>query len=136
MSIQSLIQAALDDLAEKSPGASQTFTDSAALKQIIHADLPAALDDHVGPSREARGSIGIGMIADVPWVAVFDASGPASAKNGYYLVYLFAADGSAVYLSLNQGTEDLKVEPLRSRSVRSTSETPSEISIAWKRASL
>jgi hypothetical protein len=49
----------------------------------------------------------MGMVADVPWVAVFSRESTSSARQGYYLVYLFATDGSRLYLSLNQGTENL-----------------------------
>lgn len=39
----------------------------------------------------------------MPWIAVFDKSITQSATEGYYIVYLFRADMSGVYLSLNQG---------------------------------
>ncbi len=51
------------------------------------------------------GRTGIGTAADVPWVGLFPPDSERSAQEGFYLVYLFAKDGSAVYLSLNQGTE-------------------------------
>lgn len=41
--------------------------------------------------------------AEVPWLAVYDQLVTDSAERGYYLVYLFAADRDAIYLSLNQG---------------------------------
>jgi MrcB-like, N-terminal domain len=40
----------------------------------------------------------------VPWVRVYSTGHSPSAQQGIYLVFLFAADGSRVYLSLNQGT--------------------------------
>jgi 5-methylcytosine-specific restriction protein A len=61
----------------------------------------------VGNSFSVKGSTGIGTDADVPWIGIFSGDS-VSAQEGYYLVYLFAADGSAVYLSLNQGTEKLR----------------------------
>lgn len=42
--------------------------------------------------------------APVPWVRLYSEKHSPSAGKGFYLVYLFAADGSAVYLSINQGT--------------------------------
>ena len=102
-----LFQEALDELAARTPGAGQTFEAAANLKQLIEVDIPARLQAHLRTAREARGSIGMGMVADVPWVALFSRDGANSAKQGYYLVYLFATDGSRVYLSLNQGTENL-----------------------------
>ena len=40
---------------------------------------------------------------DVPWIGVFDPVVTTSAQRGFYIVYLFAEDLGAVYLSLNQG---------------------------------
>lgn len=50
-----------------------------------------------------RASCGQARWADVPWVAVFYKDLSKSAQEGYYIVYLFRADGTGVYLSLNQG---------------------------------
>ena len=52
---------------------------------------------------KVKASVGQGQWADVPWIAVFDKSITQSATEGYYIVYLFRADMSGVYLSLNQG---------------------------------
>jgi len=49
------------------------------------------------------GSPGQGNWAGVPWIAVFDTDITDSAEEGYDIVYLFCADMSGVYLSLNQG---------------------------------
>jgi hypothetical protein len=51
-----------------------------------------------------EGSDGRGSKARVPWMRVYDKQRSPKATSGWYVVYLFAADGSAVYLSLNQGT--------------------------------
>lgn len=48
-------------------------------------------------------SPGKGRWADVPWIAIFDREITNSATKGYYIVYLFCADMSGVYISLNQG---------------------------------
>ena len=53
---------------------------------------------------EVEGSDGIGKKTRVPWVRLYDARLSPSAMQGWYVVFLFAADGSAVFLSLNQGT--------------------------------
>jgi hypothetical protein len=53
---------------------------------------------------EVEGSDGVGRKSRIPWVRVFSLSRAPSATSGWYLVYLFAADGSSVFLSLNQGT--------------------------------
>jgi 5-methylcytosine-specific restriction enzyme A len=55
-------------------------------------------------SYKTKGSAGGGNWAGTPWVAVFDLSVTDTATRGHYLVCLFRADGTAVHLSLNQGT--------------------------------
>ena len=53
-----------------------------------------------------EGSNGTGSISRVPWMRIFRPEHSPAATEGWYLVYLFAADGSMVYLSLNQGTTE------------------------------
>ncbi|MCP5075607.1 MAG: DUF3578 domain-containing protein [Rhodobacteraceae bacterium] len=50
------------------------------------------------------GSAGQSRWAFVPWIAVFDPVVTTSAQRGHYIVLLFSADMTRVYLSLNQGT--------------------------------
>jgi 5-methylcytosine-specific restriction protein A len=45
--------------------------------------------------------------AETPWVAVFDRLVTETAQRGFYIVYLFRGDGSAVSLSLGQGTTEV-----------------------------
>lgn len=78
------------------------------LGQLVTEDIPAAVQAIVGPKWTVRGSIGMGRTAEVPWVALYPPDSSASAQAGFYAVYLFAADGSALYLSLNQGTEHVR----------------------------
>ncbi|WP_162463099.1 MrcB family domain-containing protein [Paenibacillus psychroresistens] len=49
------------------------------------------------------GSIGQGQWAEVPWISVFLKNVTLSAQKGYYIVFLFKADMSGFYISLNQG---------------------------------
>jgi hypothetical protein len=77
------------------------------VRAIVTDRLPSLLQPWLsGHDLEAKGSTGQGSVADVPWVGIFP-TGETSAKHGVYLVYLFGADGSRVYLSLIQGTEDV-----------------------------
>lgn len=48
-------------------------------------------------------SAGQGRWANVPWIGIFDEDITLTAKEGYYIVYLFSQDMTKVYLSLNQG---------------------------------
>jgi 5-methylcytosine-specific restriction enzyme B len=61
-----------------------------------------------GSGWQVRASAGLGTAAAVPWVAIFPPGKPPSARAGVYLVYLIAADGSAAYLTVGQGADQLK----------------------------
>lgn len=61
-------------------------------------------DDHVS---QVKGSNGVGNNAKVPWVRIFDPAQSPRPTLGWYVVLLFAADGTAAYLSLNQGVTKL-----------------------------
>jgi 5-methylcytosine-specific restriction protein B len=81
-----------------------------------------ALQPHLKDEWTISGGSGQGTVADVPWIGIYPAGGETSAQSGIYAVFLFAADGSAVFLSLNQGTENVKggLKPLtkRARDIR------------------
>ncbi|MFU8871030.1 MrcB family domain-containing protein [Micromonospora sp. SL4-19] len=49
-----------------------------------------------------------GSYGPVPWVRIFSRRWAPTAQEGFYLVYLFATDGSRVYLSLMQGTSEFR----------------------------
>lgn len=51
-----------------------------------------------------EGRDGTGLKTRVPWTRVGSRSRSPHATEGFYAVYLWAFDGSAVFLSLNQGT--------------------------------
>jgi hypothetical protein len=90
-----------------------------ALRSAIEKAGPAALAELLPSGYGVKGSTGIGNAAAVPWLAVFPPGAATSAKTGIYLVYLFAADGSAVYLSLNQAGSQVNggVQALRKRAL-------------------
>jgi hypothetical protein len=73
----------------------------AALKKIlpVESSLPFT------PSIE--GQDGQGLKARVPWIRIFSKEKSPRAGIGWYLVFVFAADGSAVYLSLGTGVTEL-----------------------------
>ena len=52
---------------------------------------------------KTAGSIGKGNRAEVPWIATFYTKLTTSAQHGVYIVLLYKADMSGVYLTLNQG---------------------------------
>jgi hypothetical protein len=60
-------------------------------------------------------SSGVGSAAKVPWLRVFDTAQSPSPAVGWYVVFLFAADGSSVALSLNQGVTRLSAAEIAQR---------------------
>jgi hypothetical protein len=56
------------------------------------AAILAAAGDHV---LQVKGSNGVGNNAKVPWVRVFEPAQSPQPTLGWYVVLLFAADGSA-----------------------------------------
>jgi len=52
----------------------------------------------------AEGRDATGLKTEVPWVRVFSHARSPHATGGWYVVYLFAAEGDRLYLSVNQGT--------------------------------
>jgi hypothetical protein len=56
----------------------------------------------------AEGRDGTGLKTRVPWARFGSRSLSPRATTGFYVVYLFDADGENVYLSLNQGTTDFR----------------------------
>lgn len=68
--------------------------------------LPREIEEVCGidtTSYLTTGSIGKGQLSSVPWIATFFKPLTTSAKKGIYLVLLFKADMSGIYLTLNQG---------------------------------
>lgn len=83
-----------------------------ALADFIRRELPVAMFC-LTPSPDTyllKGSAGTGNWADCPWAAALDPDVTETVQAGFYPVYLFAQDGSRVYLSLNQGVTRLVKE--------------------------
>ena len=55
-------------------------------------------------------SVGKGLWARVPWIALMDDRETTSTQRGTYVVYLFREDATGVYLTLNQGVTDVMNE--------------------------
>ncbi len=80
-----------------------------ALQQALR-DLRAGIQDMLGPGHAIKYSEGQTIPADIPWLAIFPADSAADPTTGYYVVYLFAADGSAVNLCVGLGTSQVGTE--------------------------
>jgi 5-methylcytosine-specific restriction protein A len=90
------------------PGARQDALTDHPLAAVLSHDLADDIREMVASdSYRVTGSPGRGNWAETPWVAVFDRLVTETAQRGFYVVYLFRADGAAVYLSLNQGTTEV-----------------------------
>ncbi len=53
---------------------------------------------------DVQGKDGSGSLTEVPWTRLYSRSRSPKPTGGWYLVFLFSADGTRAYLSLNQGT--------------------------------
>jgi 5-methylcytosine-specific restriction enzyme A len=74
--------------------------------QILRSKIKEVLIKETGLNSDTyyvAGSVGISRWAEIPWLCVFLKDLTTSATRGYYIVYLFSADGSGLYISLNQG---------------------------------
>ena len=120
--LHDLFEQVLNDLAGRVPRVVTTVNDAKSLVNSVESDIPSELNRVLGlmdEEHEAHGSAGQTYLAEVPWAGIFNKTGSGSAKDGIYLVYLFAADGSRVYLSLNQGTENVTggTNPIKKRAL-------------------
>ncbi len=100
-SLRDLLEATLVEVASTGEDRSDR------LRDLVVERLPAVIADMLPSGQTAKGSVGIGTMADVPWVGVFE-DDSVTAQKGVYAVYLFAADGAKVALALIQGTENIQ----------------------------
>lgn len=104
MSIRNLLQTFLDGYPRARVG--EPFKDHPLHK--IMKDLVQKIEDlscvrNYSPSLKVSGSVGQGNWATVPWIGLLDTRVAPSIQQGVYVVFLFAADMTRVYLTLNQG---------------------------------
>ncbi|MEG4057650.1 MULTISPECIES: MrcB family domain-containing protein [unclassified Microcoleus] len=74
------------------------------VKNVVPKSISASLE--LPEIYSVKGSAGNGSWVKVPWIAIFNKLVTESVQSGLYCVYLFRADFSGVYLSLNQGIAD------------------------------
>jgi hypothetical protein len=96
MSLREALAAALVAQHERTPG---EWSDD--LQKAVAVQLPNAIRAVVGEAFRVKGSAGVGNQAEIPWVSVMPPD-VRSAREGRYVVYLFSASGSRVFLSLSQ----------------------------------
>ena len=80
------------------------------LAQKLRREFPKVLYQLLSDKARYKvsGSAGQGQWTDCPWIAIFDILVTKTPQSGYYPVFLFKADMSGVYLSLNQGVTEVK----------------------------
>ncbi|PNZ40969.1 DUF3578 domain-containing protein, partial [Staphylococcus ureilyticus] len=74
-----------------------------------------------------EGSIGNGQFASIPWLAIMNKEVTEQASQGFYIVFLFSADGERVYLTLNQAANYFKEKKLRKQDIAKVSKSIYEI---------
>ncbi|MDT0184324.1 DUF3578 domain-containing protein [Microbacterium sp. ARD31] len=99
-----LLNRVMEELRREQPGTAAAAT---YRREAVDA-IPEALRAMVPSGHTVEGSTGYGTRAEVPWVSVYGEGEDNTATQGVYVVYLFAADGSAVYLTLAQGVSNVK----------------------------
>lgn len=72
--------------------------------RFVHNTLPKDIRSNIEGDYIVKGSVGKGIWADCPTVAILDSDITTSTQHGIYLVYLFKSDMSGVYLSFEWGT--------------------------------
>jgi 5-methylcytosine-specific restriction enzyme A len=87
-----------------------TVDSSHAIFKSTVQDFPAAIKPHLEEFDflKLEGSTGRGQITVAPWIAVFDTRITDTATEGFYVVYLYSTDFSAITLSLAFGTTQFK----------------------------
>lgn len=87
------------------------------LAKKIRSDYPNEIEKMIDDkSFMVKGSTGQGRWADCPWIAILNLLITDTPEDGYYLVFLFKSDMSGVYLSLNQGTTQVKLKAKKNKS--------------------
>ncbi len=107
-SLERVLQAASAYSSTDTPAMTARTAAARDCAEVIRESLSALTGPLDKPDLYWRTEVG-GRRADyspVPWIRISSPDHSPHATEGFYLVYLFAADGSRVYLSLNQGTSE------------------------------
>lgn len=102
--LRALFSEVMGSLQQREPGAPAAAT---PYRLRVVEELPTLLRTLIPSDYAVKGSVGYGSSADVPWVSITHADEYGTAREGVYAVYLFAADGSRVYLALSQGVSSV-----------------------------
>lgn len=73
------------------------------LVRAMRVSLSNVKEIRARPFLKVKVSVGQGSWAVIPWIAMLDSRETSTTKNGVYVIILFRADMSGVYVTLNQG---------------------------------
>jgi hypothetical protein len=79
-----------------------------AIKELTSQVQNWLIAENLDQTYRAKGRSAQGNNSKVPWVTISNPKQSPNTSHGWYVVFLFAADGSASYISLNFGVTDLK----------------------------
>lgn len=81
-----------------------------ANRKLVEKIAPNILKSWIDEKYIIKGSTGMHpyLFSEILWIGVFDPKITRSASDGYYIVYIFNADGSGVYVSLMIGVTKIK----------------------------
>ncbi|KIL40254.1 ATPase [Gordoniibacillus kamchatkensis] len=89
------------------PAKREPFSNN-ALGIFVRRQIPSGLSGlpFIHDNLKITASVGQGVWANIPWIAIMDRHITESTQHGEYIVYLFAEDMSSVYLTLAQGVTE------------------------------
>jgi hypothetical protein len=64
-----------------------------------------------------KASVGMGNLAEIPWIGIRHDNAAQSFEQGEYVVYLFSPDFGNLYLTINQGVSRLRIIKLEQKAV-------------------
>lgn len=106
LNVRDLLKRVMETYPTSKTERAETRYTGSPVAQLLRSGFSGALAGSsfgLSSSYLAKGSAGQGTWVEIPWLAVLDRSITRSVEQGYYVVYLFTASMSGVYLSLNQG---------------------------------
>lgn len=105
------MRALLSTIAEEYLSAKQTAFRDSAFGKLVRSESKRELERALERDDLIyRASVGQGQWAEIPWIAIFNPELAKSAQSGPYLVYLFKADLSGLYLAQGQGVTQVRYE--------------------------
>lgn len=85
------------------------------LKNIVEKDLVEELCKLIkDPNLKIEGHTRVGKWADIPWIRIGDKRINSKPQTGIYIAILFKPDGSGIALTVQHGTDKMKIDEIKS----------------------